>query len=93
MVISTTIKNLHQTQLVQDHLRKESLRHYVFEDDMFEFPAGKTTPIAREELVGDSRKLAAEAANDLLRQFGFRSIFPNCSELAVRVLSLRHAIG
>ena len=44
MVITTMIKNLHGAQLVQDHLRKTSLRHYVFDDDVFAYPAGKATP-------------------------------------------------
>ncbi len=73
MVITTMIKNLHGAQLVQDHLRKTSLRHYEFDDNVFEYPAGKATPTSREDLVGNPRKLAAEAANDLLHQFGFQS--------------------
>jgi hypothetical protein len=73
MVVKTTIANLQGAQLVQDNLKKTSLRHYVFPYDTFEFPSGRPTPIAREQLVGNSRQFAAEAGNELLRQCGFDS--------------------
>jgi hypothetical protein len=71
MVVKTTIANLKGAQLVQDNLKKTSLRHYEFPYDKFEYPNGRPMPIAREQLVGNSKQLAAEAGNELLRQFGF----------------------
>lgn len=79
MVVSIVIKNLHDAELVQDNARKTPLRRYVFQGDVFEYPAGKTALIPRTELVGDSRRLAAVAANELVRQFGFDSTIETVS--------------
>ncbi len=73
MVVRTTIKNLQGAQLVQDNLRKTSLRHYIFREDIYQFPAGKSVSISREALMGNPRQFAAEAGNDLLHRFGFQS--------------------
>jgi hypothetical protein len=73
MVVKTTIANLKGAHLVQDNLKKTSVRHYAFPKDTFEYPGGRPIPIAREMLVGSSKQLAAEAGNELLRQFGFNS--------------------
>jgi hypothetical protein len=73
MVVSIMIKNLRDAQLVQDSPSKRSLRQHVFQGDEFTYPAGKPTPIARAELVGSSRELAARAASDLLGRFGLQT--------------------
>ncbi|TXG80977.1 MAG: hypothetical protein E6R14_08405 [Thermomicrobiales bacterium] len=73
MVVTTSIRNIQGAQLVQDNLRKTSLRHYVFPEQSYEYPSGKATPIAREALLANPRQFAAEAGNDLLHHFGFKS--------------------
>jgi hypothetical protein len=71
MVVTMSIADIKGARLVQDNLKKTPLRHYVYPGDSFEYPTGRPVQIAREQLVGNAKQLAAEAGYDLLRRFGF----------------------
>ncbi|MFT4038598.1 MAG: hypothetical protein QM692_10490 [Thermomicrobiales bacterium] len=73
MNVSIKLGNIQGRVLRQDNPRKTPLRNYRFSAPSFSWPRPGANTVARDELVGRPRELAAEGLAELFRQFDFNA--------------------